>query len=191
MCDLILEHASDPRRLEADPGSGATMDRGTRRSRVQGVERGHVRSSGDPVARHRRNPSDPRPCVLPHRSRGGPASGERGRPEAAPAARRGGHGSRRRLICRPALRPVDHKQTTHSRSLMVTNGHWRSVQPGGVTRRSLQSRGSRGNVAFLHTAEATGSNPVSPTRCRSLSGQGSWVRGVRSGVAESSRARLR
>jgi hypothetical protein len=155
MCDLILEHASDPRRLEADPVVQAAAQRW-----IEVLGEAASKVSSEVTSAH---PCDPRPCVLRHRSRGGPASGERGRPEAAPAARRGGHGSRRRLIARPATKPADHNQTTHWRSPMVTNGHWRSVRPGEWPENVPETRGSREDVAFLHTAEATGSNPVSPT----------------------------
>lgn len=58
---------------------------------------------------------------------------------------------------------TDHKQTTKWRSLMVTGGHRRSVRTGCWSGETLESRGSRRRVACLHTVEATGSKPVSPT----------------------------
>jgi hypothetical protein len=58
---------------------------------------------------------------------------------------------------------------------MVSDGRWRSVGAGERPRKSVQTKGSLENVACLHTAEVTGSSPVSPTlRFPLVSQQPSW-----------------
>jgi hypothetical protein len=71
------------------------------------------------------------------------------------------HTTWRRREQRATARP----QTDHE--MVVTHGHWRS--PTVTVNRLLtwgtpESRGSSERVACVHTAEATGSKPVSPTK---------------------------